>query len=57
MNKELYYYLTWLGYTKKEVTRAINYYNEFHTINTIDKIQLPLAVGKLVQIINQLHHH
>ena len=57
MNKGLYYYLTWLGYTKTEIKHAINYYNQYHQINTIDKIQLPLAVGKLVQIINQLHNH
>ena len=56
MNKELRYYLSWLGYTPQEISEGITYYNESHQINTIDKIQLPLAVGLIMRIIDELNY-
>ena len=55
-NKELRYYLSWLGYTPQEINEGIEYYNESHQINTIDKIRLPLAVGLIMRIIDQLNY-
>ena len=56
MNKELRYYLSWLGYTPQEISEGIECYNESHQINTIDKIQLPLAVGLIMRIIDELNY-
>ena len=36
MNKELRYYLSWLGYTPQEINEGIEYYNETHQITKIE---------------------
>ena len=47
---ELYHYLNWLGYTTPEIKAAVAYYNLHHNVSIVN-MQLPLAVGMLVQII------
>lgn len=56
MNKELRYYLSWLGYTPQEINEGIEYYNEMHQITKIENVQLPLAVGLIMRIIDQLNY-
>ena len=54
-NKQLNYYLSWLGYTPEEIKMGVEYYNLNHVIK-IDAVQLPLAVGLIMRIIDQLNY-
>lgn len=51
-HNEVFHYMSMLGYTEIEIKTAIAYWNVHHAVH-IYILQLPLAIGKLVQIIEK----
>ena len=49
---EVFHYMAMLGYREIEIKTAISYFNIHHAID-IYSYELPLIIGKLVQIIEK----